>query len=64
MEKQTLSDKINKLEIEVQMIRVSDVKDFIKKLKEIMANYKGNLRYEFSEIIDKIFGDKLVEQKA
>ena len=62
---QSLSDKIHQhpyeYDEESTYINETDVKDFIKKLKEEIKVYKKMSKRTVLRLIDKIFGPKLVE---
>lgn len=69
IEFKTLSDKIENLPVERgewrMQLKVSDVKEFIRRLKEQIDRdeyYLGNKKYRdmLQEIIDRLAGEKLV----
>ena len=69
MEKQTLSDKIHKVELDYEendtmayyeAVEVKNIRDFIKKLKEEMPNQDLGEAKAQQELIDRLAGDKLI----
>lgn len=59
-DKETLSDKIGKGDCVYGHLRVEDVKEFIKLLKEMFDYGNDFSPLEIKERIDKLAGDKLI----